>query len=394
MTTPNNSLNSQFKDSDSKGLKPQSEHNNYGNGVDDVEKQEFVHFEDGESMDDWQENPMVAGLGNSPQITDKVFLPDWNNKPKVLPAVLTLNGSSILTHQNLTSIIAAPGFGKSSICEAILASYLNPDADCLGFKVDPNCRGVIYIDFERTNSDVWNSFSRMCRRAGISEGQGITGVQIAGMRSIPRLDERLSAIEVLLQKYPCSLLILDGAGDMVTDTNDLLQAIECRIFLRELTVRHELSIVTTLHPNPNSTKPRGHIGGEVLRESEVVLLVKKVEGEFRLITSDFEHGKNRNSAPITTGFSWCAESMMFMSIDIEGMAENAKSVKDEQKITMATELAKKILPPLDSMTDGDLLKAIMKLKSASLSTAKRYKSNMVEWDIISKRPDGRYQLVA
>ena len=220
MTTPNNSLNSQVKDSDSKGLKPQSEYINYGNGVDDVENQEFVHFEDGESMDDWQENPMVAGLGNSPQITDKVFLPDWNNKPKVLPAVLTLNGSSILTHQNLTSIIAAPGFGKSSICEAILASYLNPDVDCLGFKVDPNCRGVIYIDFERTNSDVWNSFSRMCRRAGISEGQGITGVQIAGMRSIPRLDERLSAIEVLLQKYPCSLLILDGAGDMVTDTND------------------------------------------------------------------------------------------------------------------------------------------------------------------------------
>ena len=46
--TPENSLNSQVKDSDSKGLIPQFEYNNYGNGVDDVEKQEFVHFEDEE----------------------------------------------------------------------------------------------------------------------------------------------------------------------------------------------------------------------------------------------------------------------------------------------------------------------------------------------------------
>ena len=48
MTTPNNSLNSQVKDNDFNGLKPQSEYINYGLGVENVENQEFVHFEDEE----------------------------------------------------------------------------------------------------------------------------------------------------------------------------------------------------------------------------------------------------------------------------------------------------------------------------------------------------------
>lgn len=324
--------------------------------------------------------------------TDKVFFPTWSNRPAELPSVLTLGGQSILTHQNLTSIIAAPGFGKSSICESVPASYLNPEADCLGFKVWDGCQGIINIDFERTNLDVWNSFYRMCRRAGIAEGQDVKGVQIAGMRSIPRLEERLKAIETLLQNNPCSLLILDGAGDMVTDTNDLPQAIECRIFLRELTTKYNLSILTTLHPNPNTTKPRGHIGSEILRESEGVLLVKKGEADSRIITSDFEHGKNRNSAPITTAYKWSDESKMFVSIDFEGMADSAKDFKNDQKKQIDINLAASILQPPKSLTDSELVNAIMNCKAVSESTAKRHKINMIECNIITKRTDGRYQL--
>lgn len=354
-----------------------------------------VHFENGEEMDNWQPPEPVTEaeqVATDAIITNKVFLPNWDNKPKELPAILTLADLSILTHQNMTVIIAPPGFGKSSICESIAASILNPDADCLGFKVDESCRGIIYIDFERTNSDVWNSFYRMCRRAGLKEGQKVQGVKVAGMRSIPRLTERLEAIEYLLQNNPCSLLILDGAGDMVTDTNDLPQAIECRIFLRELTVKYDLSILTTLHPNPGTFKPRGHVGSELTREAECALLLKKGENDNRIITSDFEHGKNRNNAPITTGYKWDNESMMFLSVDIEGMAAGAKEFKNEQKKKMMVEIASAVIPALQSISEKDLVKAIMKYKTLSDSQAIRYKRNMIGWDIITKRADGLYQL--
>ena len=321
-----------------------------------------------------------------------IFIPKWHNRPIDLPPVLCLNNIPILTYQNTSSIIAQPGLGKSSICEAIAASYLNPEADCLGFNVNDGCRGVIYIDFERTNLDVWNSFYRMCRRAGIAHGEGVKNVKIAGMRSIPRLKERLAAVDYLLQNNPCDLLLLDGAGDLVTDTNDLPQAIECRIFLRELTVKYQISILTTLHPNPGTVKPRGHIGSEVCRESECVLLVKKSEGDCRIITSEFDNGKNRNNAPITAGYKWSEDDLMFVSVDIENYSDGVKDFKAQAKRSAAETMAKEILPLPNSMTDSEVISAIMNHESSSESTAKRRKKDMIGWGIITRRPDGRYQL--
>lgn len=326
-------------------------------------------------------------------INKLVYIPDWNNKPALTPAILRLSGEPILSHQNTTVIIAAPGFGKSSICEAIPASYLNPDADCLGLEVHKDCNGIIYIDFERTNIDVWNSRSRMCDRAGIKYGQDTPRVIFAGMRSIPRLKERLEEIGKLLEGNECSLLILDGAGDMVTDTNDLPQAIECRIFLRELTVKHNLSILTTLHPNPNSFKPRGHIGSEIMREAECVLVVKKIESDCRILTTDFEHGKNRNAAHANSAFKWSDENRMFLSIDIDDVKNQKQEMKDQNKMIWTEDLAKKILMPPNSLKNGELVSAIMKEISKTESTAKRVLKDMTGWSFVEKSTDGFYRLV-
>jgi hypothetical protein len=249
-------------------------------------------------------------------VNEKVFIPNWNNRPEDLPAVLMLDGTSILTHQNIAAVIADPGMGKSSLCEAICAVHLNHNIDALGFRGDADYKGIVYADFERTNLDVWNSFNRMARRAQIPQGCEINNIVIAGMRSVPRLAERMAAIEALLNTNPCSLLLLDGAGDLVTDTNDINQAVECRIWLRELTVKFNLSIFTTIHPNPGTDKPRGHIGSEVVREAECVILAKRTDYDVNLLTTDFAHGKNRNNRKFTTAYCWNDSEKMFTTADV------------------------------------------------------------------------------
>lgn len=322
--------------------------------------------------------------------TKKIFIPDWNNKPKDRDPVISLNGTPILTHQNISAIIANPGGGKSSICEAIAANVLNPEADCLGIAVSEECRGVLYVDFERTELDVWNSFYRMCKRSKHHEGDPISKVTIAGLRSVPRLAERLQTLDYLLQSNECSLLILDGAGDMVTDTNDLQQAIECRIFLRDLTVKYDLSILTTLHPNPGSFKPRGHIGSEIHRECECVLLAKPYENETRMMTSDFEHGKNRNNAPITAGFKWSDEQMMFIACEIDLEAKGSRA--DMKRLNKAKEIISAILQPPTSLSYTDTINAIMQATNKSKSTAKRLLEDMEGWSLCKKGEDGYYRL--
>lgn len=316
-----------------------------------------------------------------------VFIPTWENKPEEVKPIIIYNGAPILTFQNTTGIIAPPGMGKSSLCEAVAASYLNPSVDALGFAVSRDFEGILLIDNERTVHDVWNSFYRMSKRAQIRPGQQVEDVTIAGLRAIPRLNERLKTIEYLLEQRPYSLLILDGAGDLVTDSNDLLQAIECRIWLREITVKYNLSILTTIHPNSNSNKPRGHIGSEVHRECECVLLAKKI-GDTRVLTTDFEFGKNRNHSHISGGFRWSDEQKMFISADVESIAEVLEQDKNERKRREAERISLKVLAPPAALSYTDLVAAIVESENCAEVTAKRRIKEMKNFNFIKTHTDG------
>ena len=120
-----------------------------------------------------------------------VFIPNKDNRPEPKEAIITLSGIPILTYQNSSAIIAKPGAGKSSIMEAIAAAFINSKCDSLGFAVDPGCDGILWVDNERTDADVWNSYARKKRRSGIPETDEVENVTIIGFktgRSVGRKD--------------------------------------------------------------------------------------------------------------------------------------------------------------------------------------------------------------
>lgn len=321
-----------------------------------------------------------------------VYMPDWGNKPEPVKPVLSQGGTPILTHQNIAALIALPGQGKSSWIEAIMAKKLNPEVDAMGAEVDPSCTGMIYIDNERTNTDVWNSFFRMAKRAKLTYGQPISGVTIAGMRQVARLDQRRNIIEDLLSSNPCSLLLLDGAGDMVRDTNDLQEALDCRMWMREISVKFDTSILVTLHPNPNSARPRGHQGSEICREAETVLLIKSHDAIHKIITSDFEAGKNRNNPKLTTAFKWSDEQGMFISADYDDLIIGGTEAAANGKRVQSEALARSVLPVQTSLRHVELVNAIMQTTEQSEITAKRKIKDMEKLGIIQKFEDGLYRI--
>lgn len=325
------------------------------------------------------------------ELLKNVFIPTWNNKPDPVPDVMRMNGTGILTFQNIGSLIAKPGAGKTSVFEAIIGSYLNPEGDNLGFEVDSSFQGIIGIDNERTETDVWNSYYRIAKRSQIEPGMEMQNTILAGLRSIPRLQNRKAAITWLLDNNPCSLLLIDGAGDLVNDTNDLEEAIECRVWLRELTVKYKISIFVTLHPNPGSEKPRGHHGSEICRESESVLIIKPYDENTRIITTDFEHGKNRNNAPISTAFTWSDNEKMFISADLDNVAVIKQNAKADRQKAELTELAKKVLAPPKSLGYNELVSVIEEKCGISKSTAKRKVADMLNESLIKKHPDEHYR---
>jgi hypothetical protein len=264
------------------------------------------------------------------EILKDLFIPTWTNQPPYRKPILSIKGVGVLSYQNISCIIAQPGAGKSSTNESVLSSVINKDCDCLGFETD--VKSVMYIDFERTEEDVWKSFDKVMKRAKVSNGTIIDNVQIISFRNIPKSKERKERIELLLEHYKPELLLLDGVGDLVDDTNNLEQAIELKNWVRFITFKFKVSILTTLHPNKGSLTPRGHIGSEILRESEGVLAITLDANDVRTLTSDFEHGKARNTGHATTCFEWSDEEKMFISSEVLPKIKNVK-LKPEERLT-------------------------------------------------------------
>jgi hypothetical protein len=286
---------------------------------------------------------------------ENVFIPTKENRPPELKPIVSINGTPILTHQNLTTIIAAPGSGKSSVCEAICSAAINAHSDNLGIEVSNEITKVLFFDTERVNMDVWNSYDRINKRANTIDSDR---AQIIGLRMIPRTEQRRATIEKLISEYRPELIILDGAGDMVTDTNSLEQAIDCRIWFRELTMKYNLSIITTLHPNKGTNNPRGHIGAEILRESHGVLIIE-TDGDIKTLTNEFTHGKNRNGAKVNTSFTWSDEQRMFVSCE---QPINTTKKSDPHTAMSNEDIIKLVAECVENEPTASEFKAVMKLK--------------------------------
>lgn len=240
--------------------------------------------------------------------SELVYIPTLLNKPPFKEPLISINEASILTAGNISCIIAQAGFGKSSVCEAILSKVINPECDGLGFNVSDKINKAVYIDCERTRHDTHASFERALRRAKVNDSDKII---LANIR-LANLKERLKIIIDIVEEFKPELLIIDGAGDLAEDTNNNAESNAIKFWLRTLAEKYTLSILTTLHPNPNTEKARGHLGSELQRECEAVVIIKK-DGQLHKITSDFTLGKNRNAGNATSFFAWNDQASMFLT---------------------------------------------------------------------------------
>ena len=235
----------------------------------------------------------------------EAFIPNWHNKPEHVPPLVTLGSISVLTSENISCLIAAAGYGKSSICESILSSVLNKHCDSLGFNTGDSVKRALYIDIERTPADTWNSFYRMNLRARINkETDTSEQVFIAGLKEYTSKDARKTRIEELCEEFKPQLLLIDGAAALVTSINSEEEAGLIVAWMFELTWRYKLGVITTLHPNKTTETPRGHLGSFLTNEAENMFIVRKNElTGVRTISTT----KERNSAQTSSAFCWSDE---------------------------------------------------------------------------------------
>jgi len=75
------------------------------------------------------------------------------------------------------------------------------------------------------------------------------------------------------------LVCVDGAADLIEDTNDLVQSSQLAGLFMRITDETNAHLITILHRTKQSAKPTGHIGSALLKKAETVVFVEKDEND-------------------------------------------------------------------------------------------------------------------
>ena len=258
----------------------------------------------------------ITEINNSiTSIENRIYYPNWDNYPPEQKSIVKFKETHLLSIGGMMSLCAKAGVGKSSLMEGFISSHLNEDCDSLGIKVclNPKRNKILICDTERSTWESHKAWVKLMKRANVNKGSGIDEkIIFANLKSLSVDEKKVYINNFIINNNDIGLIVFDGASDFVYNTNDL---VESNKFIEWInSVNSDISFIFTIHTNPDDNKPRGHLGSELCRKSESVLLAKKDDDVFQ-ITTDFEDGKNRHGKHETWYYKYCQESDMFISAD-------------------------------------------------------------------------------
>lgn len=206
------------------------------------------------------------------QLESRKYKPDYI--PPTDYKVFTINDKLVGSLQNYVCFTGLPKTGKSTFLSALIASALHPN-DFFSMKINlPDDRKrICYIDTESSDYDFYRQMERIRR-----------------FIDLHRLPEKLDAfavrednhktimqyIETYLLKTPdCAVLIIDGLLDLIMNYNDEAESRQLVQFLKTITKRFNVLIITVIHLGKKDNQTLGHLGSASDRYAQSTLLVEK-----------------------------------------------------------------------------------------------------------------------
>lgn len=208
---------------------------------------------------------------------DSARLVDPKRAPEQIP-VVSIGGAPFAMTGDFSMIGGQPKSGKSSLAIFILATTLdqNPTYDSLTIKsvLAPKHKKVIYIDTEQSLATTYKLLNSVCSllNTKISPDQ----LLVYNLREkLPK--ERIQFIKSVFHHHKNPhLIIIDGIGDLVTDTNKVDESNEVICWLMSMSKEHNTAVIGYLHENPGmNQKLRGNMGSEAERKAYASLSLSK-----------------------------------------------------------------------------------------------------------------------
>jgi hypothetical protein len=157
---------------------------------------------------------------------------------------------------------------------------------------------------------------RLKRRCKLDANQLSNHLDFYSFVEIASPAEALKELTKLVSSGDYDIVILDGIFDLCPDINNIEKATLLVKELRALAVKHDVVLVTTIHPNKGTDVIAGHLGAMLYRFSRAILYIDKQANGVRRLTSEIGQGKlSYSSEPANSFFKWCDADGMFISCE-------------------------------------------------------------------------------
>lgn len=188
--------------------------------------------------------------------------------------VLTIGNKLVGSLQNYVCFSGLPKTGKSTFLSALIASALYP-GDFFQMKINlPKDRGrICYIDTESADYDFFRQMERIRKFIDLNKlPQTLDAFAVREDNHKMIMDYIIAYLTIT---PTCSVLIVDGLLDLILNYNDEAESRQLVQFLKMVTKKYNVLIITVIHLGKKDNQTLGHLGSASDRYAQSTLLVEK-----------------------------------------------------------------------------------------------------------------------
>lgn len=298
-------------------------------------------------------------------------------------AALVIGGVTVAHLGNVIGITGQMKSGKTAAITAIAAAALVKE-ERLGFSVPPT-GGVVYIDTEQSQTDTKEKiYNRIVKdvNGGVYDEPNLFVYNLRGVG----VGDMLPITEMILEAAKPAIVILDGLSDYVVSVNDEAAGRALIGRLLHLASVYNCLVIGVIHDNHNTEKSRGHLGSELDRKAEAVMMLKK-EKTSGVISVTGKFYRSAGNVP----------EIQFAYSEEQGCFEFLQHVSSDGGACVNVNRAQKLVGLFESIGFGsglsytELVAAVANAGGFSQPTAKR-KVSEAKADGVVSYANGKYFL--
>ena len=184
---------------------------------------------------------------------------------------LSYKGSEIFVEGTMSCIVGQAKSRKTFALSLLLEQLLKPSIEGMESSFIGD---ILYFDTEMSPLRVQNVSKRFTR----PENMNIFSIRQYSIK------ERYELIEESIKRLRPHIVVIDGFKELTQDINDQVYSTKLTNKILQWTSEYDTHITGILHTNPESSKPRGALGTEIVNKSSLVLHCQAKGPSSRLTT--------------------------------------------------------------------------------------------------------------